>query len=148
MKHTWADFAKSNAEMAAFGEVRLKATAPSFLGTVSEDGLPRVHPVTPIIGEGHLLLFMNPTSPKGRDLQRGSGYALHCSVTDDTGGSGEFYCRGHAELNTDPAMRELAAKYGYAPQPRYILFELSVESAHTSTYPDGADPIRKRWSVT
>jgi hypothetical protein len=109
--------------------------------------MPRVHPVTPIIAEGHLLLFMEPTSPKGHDLQRGSGYALHCSVADDNGGEGELCLSGHAVLTDDPVLRELAARYGYPPKSTYILFELSVESAFSTTYPVGGKPARRRWKV-
>jgi hypothetical protein len=89
---------------------------------------------------------MEPTSPKGHDLQRGSGYALHCSVSDNNGGEGEFYVMGHAVLTDDPAMRELAARYGYPPKDIYILFELNVESAFSTTYP-GGKPVRKHWKV-
>lgn len=146
MKRSWQDFTRAEPELAAFGEKRFK-NGPAYLATVRSDGLPRVHPVTPIIAEGHLLLFMEPTSPKGHDLQRGSGYALHCSVSDNNGGEGEFCLTGHAVLADDPAMRELAARYGYQPKDIYILFELNVESAFSTTYPGGAKPVRKNWKV-
>lgn len=146
MKHSWQDFRRAEPELAAFGEERFKG-APAYLATVRADNMPRVHPVTPIVAEGHLLLFMEPTSPKGHDLQRGSGYALHCSVADDNGGQGEFCLSGHAVLTDDPALRELAARCGYPPKSTYILFELSVESAFSTTYPGGGKPARRRWKV-
>src|SRR5882672_687210 len=119
MKQSWQDFALAEPELSAFGEARLKS-GPAYLATVRADGSPRVHPVTPIIGEGHLFLFMEPTSPKGADLRRGSGYALHCSVSGGDGGDGEFYVMGHAALTYDPQMRELATKWGYKPKDAYI----------------------------
>ncbi len=146
MNHSWQDFANAAPDLAAFGEQRFKA-APAYLATVRANGLPRVHPVTPIIAEGHLLLFMEPTSPKGHDLQRGSGYALHATVADSGGGGGEFAVTGHAVLTDDPGLRELATRYGYQPKDIYILFELSVESAFSTTYPDGGAPVRKNWKV-
>ncbi len=146
MKYSWQDFALAEPELAAFGEKRFK-NAPAYLATVREDGVPRVHPVTPIIGEGHLFLFMEPTSPKGHDLQRGSAYALHCSVSNNDGGEGEFCLTGHAALSVDPAMRELATKYGYQPKEIYVLFELTVESAFSTIYPDGGKPVRKNWKA-
>lgn len=146
MKYSWQDFALAEPELAAFGEKRFK-NAPAYLATIRADGVPRVHPVTPIIGEGHLFLFMEPTSPKGHDLQRGSAYALHCSVSDNGGGEGEFSLTGHAALTTDPAMRELATKYGYQPKEIYVLFELTVESAFSTIYPDGGKPVRKNWKA-
>jgi hypothetical protein len=146
MQHSWEDFASAEPELAAYGEQRLKA-GPAFLATVRADGLPRVHPVTPIIGEGHLLLFMEPTSPKGQDLQRGSGYAMHCWVSNNEGGEGEFRLTGHAALSDDPALREIATKYGYTPQAHYILFELNVEAAFSTVYPGGGKPVRKNWKA-
>jgi hypothetical protein len=146
MRHSWQDFVTAAPELAAFGERRLKA-APAYLATVRANGMPRVHPVTPIIAEGHLLLFMEPTSPKGHDLQRGSGYALHCSVADSNGGEGEFYLTGHAALTQDQNLRELAARYGYQPKAHYQLYELTVESAFSTTYPDDGPPLRKSWKA-
>ncbi len=145
MKQSWHDFALAAPELAAFGEARLKNGPPAYLATVAASGMPRVHPVTPILGEGHLFLFMEPTSPKGQDLQRGSGYALHGWVSSNDGGEGEFWVAGHALFTYDPALRELAATYGYQPQDRYILCELTVESAGSTIYPETGEPIRKRW---
>src|SRR5690349_19776835 len=144
MKQSWQDFARAEPELSAFGEARLKS-GPAYLATVRADGMPRVHPVTPIIGEGHLFLFMEPTSPKGHDLQRGSGYALHCGVRSNDGGEGEFWLAGHALLTDNPAMRELAATYGYQPKEHYILFELTVERAFSTIYSGTGEPVRKRW---
>jgi hypothetical protein len=146
MNHSWQEFTRAAPELAAFGEQRFK-NGPAYLATVRPDGLPSVHPVTPIIAEGHLFLFMEPTSPKGRHLRRGSGYALHCSVSDNSGGEGEFYVMGHAVLTSDPAMRQLAARYGYQPKDIYILFELGVERAFSTIYPDGGQPVRKSWKA-
>lgn len=144
MRQSWHDFASAEPDLSAFGEDRL-TSGPAYLATVGAEGMPRVHPVTPILGEGHLFLFMEPTSPKGRDLQRGSGYALHCFVSDNDGGGGEFWVAGHAVLADDLAMRELAARYGYQPQDRYILFELTVERASSTVYTDTGEPVRKSW---
>jgi hypothetical protein len=96
---SWSEFSRLAPELAAFGEARFRSGV-AYLGTLRADGGPRVHPVTPILGE-QLFLFMEPTSPKGKDLQRDDRYALHCSVADSNGGEGEFYVRGRAILTTD-----------------------------------------------
>ncbi len=139
---TWNDFAAQAPDLAAFGEKRF-SSGVAYLGTVRPDGGPRVHPVTPIIGE-QLYLFMEPTSPKGKDLQRDSRYTLHCTVEDSNGGDGEFYVRGHATLTDDPAVREQAVQAAsYTPADRYILFVLTVEFAFMNRYDDsGLYPIR------
>lgn len=82
----WKEFAQQDPELAGFGKTRFESGV-AYLGTVRTDGSPRIHPVTPIIGE-QLFLFMELTSPKGKDLQRDSRYTLHCSVEDSSGGGG------------------------------------------------------------
>lgn len=115
-----------------------------FLGTLRADDGPRVHPVPPIVGE-ELCPFMEPTSPKGKDLQRDARYTLHCSVEDSSGGGGEFYVRGRARLTNDPHVRARAVQVSpYSPEEQYILFVLSVEFAFTNTYVDG-EPSPRRW---
>ena len=140
---SWKEFVQQAPEFAAFGEAHFRSGV-AYLGTLRADGSPRVHPVTPIIGE-QLYLFMEPTSPKGKDLQRDPRYALHCSVTDSSGDSGEFYIRGHATFTDDPLIREQAVNASsYTPNERYVLFVLSVEFAFMNTYENGkANP--RRW---
>src|SRR6266542_969079 len=112
---TWYDFGAAEPAMAAFVMQRL-AGRVAYLATVRPDGGPRVHPVTPIIGAGHLFLFMEPTSPKGRDLQRDDRYALHCGVEDNQGGAGEVVVHGRAEFVEAPDRRALAvASASYQP---------------------------------
>ena len=143
---SWAEFAKGDPELAEFGKARFQSGV-AYLGTLRADGSPRVHLVTPIIGE-QLFLFMEPTSPKGKDLQRDARYTLHCSVEDSDGGGGEFYVTGRASLAGDPQMREQAVRASsYVPQDRYILFVLSIEFAFMNRYVDGKPNIR-RWQMS
>ena len=140
---SWKKFEQQAPELAEFGKVRF-ASGVAYLGTVRADGSPRVHPVTPIIGE-RLFLFMEPTSPKGKDLQRDPRYTLHCSVEDSSGGGGEFYVRGRAALVNDPRVREQAVRASsYTPQDRYILFMLKIEFAFMNIYVEG-EPRPQRW---
>lgn len=140
---SWAEFIEQAPEMAAFGEARFRSGV-AYLGTLRADGSPRVHPVTPILGE-QLFLFMEPNSPKGRDLQRDARYTLHCAVEDANGGGGEFYVRGRASLTSDPLLRAQAVQAApYVPQDRYILFALTIEFAFMNTYVDG-EAVPRRW---
>jgi hypothetical protein len=140
----WKDLENAAPELAAFGLKRFE-TGVAYLATVRQDGSPRVHPVTPIIGQGHLFLFMEPTSPKGHDLRRDGRYALHSAVSDSNGTSGEFIITGSAKFIVDPAERSLASQLAsYTPADRYILFELSIESAVSTIYKDGL-PVRQHW---
>ncbi|MCB9101524.1 MAG: pyridoxamine 5'-phosphate oxidase family protein [Anaerolineales bacterium] len=132
-------------ELAEFGRARL-AGRPAYLATVRRDGSPRVHPVTPIIGGGHLFIFMEPTSPKGHDLQRDGRYAMHASVEDTGGGGGEFLITGRGALIEDAELRAEAIQYAsYSPADRYSLFELTIETAFSTTYDQDGPPVRQRW---
>ncbi len=139
----WTEFARQAPEFAEFGKARFQSGV-AYLGTLRADGGPRVHPVTPILGE-HLFLFMEPTSPKGKDLQRDARYTLHCSVADPSGGDGEFYVRGHAILTDDPHIREQAVRASsYVPQDHYIVFIFTIEFAFMNRYVEGKSNPR-RW---
>lgn len=141
----WADFAASAPELAAFGAQRF-SSGVAYLGTVSALGAPRVHPVTPILAD-ELYLFMEPSSPKGKDLERGSLYALHCGVANASGGECEFYLRGRARRVHSADERALAAAAAsYQPAERDILFALSVEFAFMNVYTD-TEPRRMRWQA-
>jgi hypothetical protein len=140
---SWTEFAQQAPELGEFGLARFQSGV-AYLGTLRADGSPRVHPVTPVVGE-QLFLFMEPTSPKGKDLQRDARYTLHCSVEDANGGGGEFYVRGRATLTDDPPIREQAVRASsYVPQDHYILFMLTIEFAFMNIYVDGK-PNPRRW---
>jgi hypothetical protein len=144
----WGEFATQAPELAEFGARRLEAV-PAYLATVGESGVPRVHPVTPVIGDGRLFVFMEPTSPKGHDIVRRGGYALHCHVTDEQGTGGEFYVRGQGERIDDPqTWAEAVRAASYTPQDRYVLFELRIADARCNGYGDTPLPEPRRWRAT
>jgi pyridoxamine 5'-phosphate oxidase-like protein len=145
---SWGDFAKGEPELAAFGKGRLEQPV-AYLATVRSDGRPRVHPFTPILTETGLYLFMEPTSPKGRDLRERGWYALHTMVTDMNGTGGEFWLSGKGIPVEDPSIRVDAGRAAkYDPAERYVLFELLVDEARCNGYGDVPLPDRRRWSAS
>jgi Pyridoxamine 5'-phosphate oxidase len=141
---TWEKFEKAAPELARFGADRMSERV-MYLGTVRKDGYPRVHPFTPFIGSGHLFAFMEPTSPKGHDIQRDGRFVIHSLVKDMHGTGGEFSITGKARMVNDPQMRTVAVKgCPYTPSERYVLFEFLIEEAATTHYPDGK-PQHGRW---
>jgi hypothetical protein len=145
MAARWSVFAEQEPELAAFGQARLLA-APAYIATLRASGAPRVHPVTPIFGAGGLYLFMEPTSPKGRDLRERGSFGMHNGVPDSEGTGGEFWIAGQAMPVDDPGTR--AAVVGaatYAPDDRYVLFELRVSEARCNGYGDVVLPPVTRW---
>lgn len=143
---SWKTLEDQQPELAAFGAERLNGKV-AYLATVRKSGAPRVHPMTPIIGDGHLFVFMEPTSPKGHDLQRDSRYAIHGAVSDNGGTSGEFSVTGQARMIDSTRLRALAVDLAsYSPADRYVLFEFDVESAASTIYADG-QPGRRFWKL-
>ena len=142
----WGEFETAAPELAAFG-VGLLRKSPAYMATVRANGSPRVHPVSPIFGDGRLFVFMEPTSPKAADLRRGSWYGLHNGVPDTFGSGGEFSVNGRAMSVDDPVLRAVAeTASGYEPPERYVLFELSVAEARCNGYGDVPLPDPRRWT--
>ena len=73
---SWGVFETSAPEMASFGKKRLDGQV-AYLATVREDMRPRLHPVTPVIGEGHCFLFVEPSTPKAQDLLENGLSLIH-----------------------------------------------------------------------
>ena len=138
---SWSGLAADDPALAAYAAERLTG-AVAYLATIRSDGGPRLHPVSPILRPSGLFVFMEPSSPKRRDLLRDPRYALHSGVEDDEGGGGEVTVWGRARAIDDPAGRAAVAS---ADTPeRRVLFELTLERVVASTY-GSAGPVRRRW---
>ncbi len=90
---------------------------------------------------------MEPTSPKGKDLQRNGKYSMHSLVTDMHGTNGEFQLSGVAYILPDQDSREIAVKASpYKPAERYIAFEFKIGSCMTNYYSDTGSNVH-RWKL-
>ena len=144
MAASWRTLEQEALELAAFGKARLDGKV-AYLATLQENGWPRVHPVTPMIGDGKCFIFAEPESSKVRDLRANGKFALHCGMTDSSGSSGEFKMVGLVREVTDVATRALAESIcSYRPSASYLLFEL-LPAEVTSTSYRGGRPDRRRW---
>jgi hypothetical protein len=144
---SWGAFAELEPALAEFGAVRMTA-APAYLATIRASGLPRVHPVTPIFSPNGLFLFMEPTSPKGRDLRERGWFSLHSGVPDNAGSGGEFSVSGLGLGLDDPDLwSEVADAASYTPLDRYVLFELKLTEARCHGYGDVPIPSTRMWST-
>jgi hypothetical protein len=143
----WAEFAKLEPDLARFGMERLTAL-PAYLATIRRSGAPRVHPVTPIFADDRLYLFMEPTSPKRRDLLERGWFALHSGVPDNAGTGGEFSASGRGFAVGDRDMWSVVAEAaGYEPPDRYVLFEFQLSEARCHGYGDVRLPSTRKWSI-
>ena len=104
--------------------------------------------MTPIFTAVGLFLFMEPTSPKGRDLRERGWFAVHSGVPDYAGSGGEFNASGRGLAIDDPDMwARVADAASYSPADRYILFELQLSEARCHGYGDVPLPSTRKWSV-
>ncbi len=146
---TWGEFAKEEPDLAAFGAELLLGAQVAYVATVRPDGVPRVHPVTPILTEDGLFLFMEPSSPKGKDLLAGAPFAMHNAVPGMNGTGGEFIIAGRGFAADEPETRAAVSKAArFAPLERYVLFELKLAEARCNGYGDVELPATRRWSAS
>ena len=143
---SWGVFEKQAPEMALFGKRRLDGQV-AYLATVREDQRPRLHPVTPVIGEGHCFLFVEPSTPKAKDLLENGCFSLHCAMNDSSGSSGEFIVNGDVLLTEREEQRALARSIcSYGPANKALLFELKINEVHEIQYQFGRSQ-RKKWTA-
>ncbi len=144
---TWSEFAAAEPELAQWGAARFNRTRVAYIATVGAGGAPSVSPVTPVVCEHRLLLFVEPRSPIAANLKRDGRYALHSLVDHPSGVGGQFSVSGRVLAMDDATMRQQAVEAScYTPPDDYILFELSVESAQALDEVEGE--FNQHWQVT
>ncbi len=146
----WGEFAEAAPEMADRG-AKLLAIGVAYIATVSMDGAPRVHPVTPLIGRGRLLAFVGKATVKYVSLRRDPRYALHAVLGKD---DEEFLVTGRAVVSDDWASRFLAAAEARRIEMNSkddMLFEFMIERAHWAIWENLGTPdirrIAERWQA-
>ena len=144
---SWIKFEEQAPSLAALGFQKLNRKV-AYLATLRKDGSPRLHPVTPFIGNGMLFIFTEPSSPKINDLRRDNRYALHCSV--DKGENEpliEFLVTGTTRTINDLSVRDEATKLASSPvlTDDYVLFEFCIDSVLVVTYDREGNRTIQRW---
>jgi len=147
---TWQEFTAVRPDLAEAGHALLHqfGIGLAFLATVRRDGGPRLHPVCPLIHEGHLFVFVVGHSPKRYDLQRDGRYALHTFPPADN--DDEFYCTGSAIPVSEPALRQAIAEQAkHHVEDHEILFELYLDRALHTTWENlrqpNTRPVYTKW---
>ncbi len=146
---SWQALADAAPELAAFGAERIHDQV-AYLATLKADASPRLHPVRPVVTVGRLFVFMEATSPKVRDLERDPRCALHATATSDRSWDlREFGIEGTARRIDDQDGRSTAnAGSAFPRDDRFLLYELSIGSAFSTTYGADGRPQRQRWRAT
>ena len=126
---SWRDLEAGAPELAREGWARVSRTKVALLGTIREDGSPRISPVEPFLLGGQLVVGVMP-SPKLDDLRRDPRCVLHSSVSDIDGSEGEFKLHGRAVASQDPALLNAAGTWWAGREPdRVGVFTVAIDEA-------------------
>jgi hypothetical protein len=112
----WDAFAAACPEIADRAWERFRERELCMLGTLREDGSPRISPCELDLVEGHLILGMMWQSRKALDLLRDPRCVLHSCTTDRMGAEGDAKVYGRADDVRDP-------------EPNFHAFSIDVRSA-------------------
>src|SRR3954462_14258571 len=135
----WEEFAPAAPELAPLGEERLRGRELCLVGTLRENGWPRISPVEPDFVDGELMLGMMWRSPKALDLLRDPRLVVHSVVSRREGDEGDFKLYGSARQLDDPAVRAryratIKARIDWEPdEPNFHVFAVDVETAGFAT---------------
>ena len=144
---SWKSFQEASPELAQLVQERLNRKI-AYLATLKKDGSPRLHPVTPFIGNGMLFIFTEPSSPKISDLRRDDRYALHCSVEREEGKSLiEFLVSGRAIYIISDTVWAEAGRIATSQvlTNAYVLFEFRIDNALLVEYDKKENRAVQRW---
>jgi hypothetical protein len=144
---SWRDLEAVAPELAAMGRARLIPLA--MLGTVRQDGSPRISPIEPQLHAGELLIGAMTWSQKAADLRRDPRYVLHSPVTGPDTAEVEFKVYGSAVQGDDASRRSVAGAWwlGY-PADASLVFQLRLDAAVCVCWDTGAQLMTiDRWSV-
>jgi hypothetical protein len=144
---SWKSFQEASPELAQLVQERLNRKI-AYLATLKKDGSPRLHPVTPFIGNGMLFIFTEPSSPKISDLRRDDRYALHCSVEREEGKSLiEFLVSGRVKIIINDTVRAEAVRIAtsHVLTDAYVLFEFRIDNALLVEYDNKENRTVQRW---
>jgi hypothetical protein len=144
---SWRDLEAGAPELAREGWARFSRTKVALLGSIREDGSPRISPVEPYLIEGELVVGVM-LSPKLDDLRRDPRCVLHSSVSDIDGSEGEFKVHGRAAGSLNAALMNAAGTWWVGREPdRVGVFTIEIDEAILVTWSaDQGRMTTSRWS--
>jgi hypothetical protein len=138
---TWAELEAATPDIARRGRELLDRFQFVLVGTLTQDGSPRVNPCEAYVIDGHLLLNMMAGSLKALDLLRDPRIYIHTPVTSKDGAEGEFKLAGRAQTLANGSLRKKLddlfwQMIEWRPAPDSHYFELLAERAAYHRYGD------------
>jgi hypothetical protein len=146
----WAEFEAAAPELAAQGRELIERFRFVLVGTIRQDGTPRISPVEAHIVGGHLMLVMIAGTLKVRDLLRDPRILLNSPITHPDDPNTEFKLRGHAIESQDQALREatadaIASASGWRPPQGWHFYSIDIEDATFIAW-KGGEMRMARWN--
>jgi hypothetical protein len=148
----WAELEAEQPRLAELGRQKLAGPGVVLVGTIRQDGAPRISPVEPLFWESDLWLSMGWGSRKAVDLRRDSRVLVHSIVTSRDGSYGEYKVRGRAIEETRPDVQggyaeTVTHELGWQPEiGRFHLFRVDVEDVTVIRWDDATnDQFVTRW---
>jgi hypothetical protein len=136
----WDGFAAACPRIAELAESRFRARELCMLGTLREDGSPRISPCELDFVDGELILGMMWQSRKALDLLRDPRCVLQSCTTDRMGTEGDAKVYARAVDVRDPSLREayrqtVRERIDWAPEePHFHAFAIDVTGAGFITF--------------
>jgi hypothetical protein len=144
---SWRDLEAGAPDLAREGWARFERTKVAMLGTIREDGSPRISPVQPYLIQDELVVGVMP-SPKLADLRREPRCVLHSSVSDLDGSEGEFKVHGRAQSTSETTFLEAGGTWWAGRSPDEVgMFTIAIDEAILITWTaDQGLMTTSRWS--
>ena len=142
---SWSAFADEEPEMAEAGRAIWADHVVMYLATIRPDGSPRVHPVVPVLVDGHVCVAIPQASPKWRDLDRDPRCVLHAlpGARDD-----EFVLRCRAQP-AEHLREDMRAAADHRVHDGDRLFAFDLEQVDLGHWEHIGEPdtysVRYRW---
>jgi hypothetical protein len=135
----WEAFAAEAPALAGRIAQEFAVAGVVLVGTIRQDGSPRLSPVEPVLLSGDLYLDMMWQSQKARDLLRDPRCEVHAMPADRLAPQLKIW--GNVEETQDPTMLERFAAHarehlGWSPYPQHHLFRMDLEGATWISYDD------------
>ena len=150
---SWKEFRAQEPELAAVGEglIFQFGVGLAFLATIRKDGGPRLHPVCPVMYNGHLYVFISPQSPKKNDLLRDNRFAMQ-SFPPPREESEEFYLAGCVERIEDRQFfKQVMSSAKSQVHEDETMFELKIERGMHTTWANWGTsdlhPVHHTWHL-
>jgi hypothetical protein len=143
----WEQFSEACPEIEMVARERFARDELVMLGTLRNDGSPRISPCELDIAAGHLFLGMMWRSPKALDLMRDPRLTVHSVTCNREGTDGDVKLYGRAIEVRDPTLRQayreaIRSRIDWVPKEgSYHLFSLEVERAAHVVFGGGEERV-------